>query len=826
MPTRPPGNPTLDLTTPGSSGFIDDGVFETLLFQPANAPNFFTFEQVQHNGFEQGYNTDGTPQFNTKPSDLDHSVLLAQVPIVIGDGTNGTVDGLAYRQFLLNINEPSSGSNPFLSLDSLQIWQEEAGNLTGFTPGAGFVGTHTNNLVYNLDAGSDNWVALNSALSNANGQTDIEVLIPDSSFINDGTHRFVYLYSAFGAQPGWEAGGGFESWGLAAPNGPDVPTNAMSISKTASVPGDIVDHVGEVITYSIEVSDVGNTNLTNVLVTDPSVSDLTRGADVVGNNDNVLDPGEIWSYTAHYTVTQADLAAGPEGGGVITNVATASSDQTSSVSATNNVFVTPASPHTTVGITGTVADGSADAAGDVINYAITITNDSPINLTDPLVSERTGVPTQGVLDGGGFNVGDVNQDGILNPGETWKFTDSYTLTQADLDNRDLGGVPTVDPNLVHSLTVMGLYDQGGPDFATATNPIVQNPHVTLTKTASLATVDQAGEVIHYTIALANDGNMDLTNATVSDPSVSDLAPVMAGGFNAGDTNQDGELSVGETWQYTADHTVTQTEIDNGGTVDPGLAVSNTASATTDQGASATASATVPIVQSPSLTLAKAGTLIDTNGDGVTDAGDTISYTFTETNTGNMTLHGVKVSDTDPGVTVSGSPIASLAPSASDATTFTATYTITQDDMNAGSKDNTATATSDNTSGSATAHVVLPQNVHMSLSETASAPNNPVAGDSLLYTFSLTNDGNVSLDHLAVSDTASDGPITLDQNGPNIVGDANHNSLLDPGETWTFSGSRTLTDADIANGVADASTASALGPQSQPGSATAAFTFHT
>src|SRR5207248_5989196 len=109
-------------------------------------------------------------------------------------------------------------------------------------------------------------------------------------------------------------------------------------------------------------------------------------------------------------------------------------------------------------------------------------------------------------------------------------------------------------------------------------PIVQNPHVALTKTASLAdggaAADNAGDVINYAIGLANNGNMDLTNPMVSDPSVSDLAAVTSGGFNVGDSNHDGELSVGETWQYAADHTVTQAEIDNNGVVDSHLAITN------------------------------------------------------------------------------------------------------------------------------------------------------------------------------------------------------------------------------------------------------------
>ena len=47
--------------------------------------------------------------------------------------------------------------------------------------------------------------------------------------------------------------------------------------------------------------------------------------------------------------------------------------------------------------------------------------------------------------------------------------------------------------------------------------------------------------------------------------------------------------------------------------------------------------------------------------------------FTVTNTGNVTLTNVTV--TDPGVTMLGGPIASLAPGAVDNATFTASYII-------------------------------------------------------------------------------------------------------------------------------------------------------
>ena len=45
-------------------------------------------------------------------------------------------------------------------------------------------------------------------------------------------------------------------------------------------------------------------------------------------------------------------------------------------------------------------------------------------------------------------------------------------------------------------------------------------------------------------------------------------------------DNDGKLDLTETWVYTASHTVTQDDIDNGGVVNPALTYNNTASVTT------------------------------------------------------------------------------------------------------------------------------------------------------------------------------------------------------------------------------------------------------
>jgi uncharacterized repeat protein (TIGR01451 family) len=105
--------------------------------------------------------------------------------------------------------------------------------------------------------------------------------------------------------------------------------------------------------------------------------------------------------------------------------------------------------------------------------------------------------------------------------------------------------------------------------------------------------------------------------------------------------------------------------------------------------------TVPGTQTPGLTLDKVA-----DKASVSTVGETITYTFTATNTGNVSLADVAITDPLPGLsalsceqpvgTAVTQPVASLAPGG--VLTCTASYAVTQADLNAGAVANTATAT--------------------------------------------------------------------------------------------------------------------------------------
>jgi uncharacterized repeat protein (TIGR01451 family) len=508
------------------------------------------------------------------------------------------------------------------------------------------------------------------------------------------------------------------------------------------------DAVGDTITYTYTLTNTGNV----ALVAPFAVADDHLA--VPAAPALVLAPGATTQTTAMHTVTQADLDAGS-----ITNTATASAVFAAAPVTSNadSATVTAVQSPDLALAKRVTSTGPYDAVGDLMTYEMVATNTGNVTLTNVTISD----PLLGALS---FTPA---SPASLAPGETLTATGSHAVTQADLDAGQLD-------NTAATTASFGALPLSDSDSASV--PLSQSPALGLVKAGVPLTYDALGDTITYTYTLSNTGNVTLAGPfTVSDDKVVVTVTEPA----------DGALSPGETTTGSATATITQADLDTG-------SLTNTASAAgTFAGApvvSPSVSVTVTAVQGAALALEKVGTYEDANGDGVQDRGDRIRYSFAVTNSGNVTLHEVTISD--PLVGVGGGPLASLAPGAADATTFSAVYTLTQADIDAGAVTNVATADSTESQPVTDEHTVaLIQQPALALEKTAAPVTYGIVGEPIAYTYTLTNAGNVTLS----------GPFTVTDDRLSVTG-TGPGTTLAPGQQVSLGAVHAVTQADIDAGA--------------------------
>jgi len=217
---------TVDLTS-YDSGSINGVLFNKIDEPRAGSGTLHSFLRLNSNDPEErGYNTDhryargaADLEYDQNPSpNFTRSLLLSQVPTVM-------VDGIRYREFILDINEPLARGNDHqahnLSLDQLQIFLGNSPDLHDF--GSADLWQPNTALVYDMNpGGAQNWVEMSCwPAQGGSGWADVAVFIPDALFADlDPSFRYLYLYSLFGAEfhdsgSGLANDGGFEEWAVA-----------------------------------------------------------------------------------------------------------------------------------------------------------------------------------------------------------------------------------------------------------------------------------------------------------------------------------------------------------------------------------------------------------------------------------------------------------------------------------------------------------------------------------------------------------------------------------------------------------------------------------
>jgi uncharacterized repeat protein (TIGR01451 family) len=442
-----------------------------------------------------------------------------------------------------------------------------------------------------------------------------------------------------------------------------------------------------------------------------------------------LAPLASTTCTGTYTVTQADIDAGS-----ITNTATASGTPPTGPAVTSAPSSATVAAHQVAGLSllKTATPTTVTAAGQTVTYSFAVTNTGNQTLTGVSVAETafSGAGTPPVAD---------CPVTTLAPQASTTCTGTYTVTQADIDAGSItntaiaSGAPPTGPAVTSAAST-----------ATVTAQAISG--VLVVKTASRPSVTAAGQVVTYSFHVVNTGNQTLTQIAITETEFSGTGtpPVVTCPVTT--------LAPQATTDCSGTYTVTQADIDAG-------SISNTAtvSGTPPTGpaiTSAPSNATVTAIALPALGLAKSAdpTTVDS-------VGDAVDYTFAVTNTGNVTLTGVGIHELDFSgrgtLSAIDCPTGPLAPGAS--VDCTASYAVTQADLDAGSVSNTATASGTLPSGAAvtsspsTATVTAATKAALTLVKTADATTVTHAGQKIGYRFLITNTGNVTLTHVAVKE---------------------------------------------------------------------------
>jgi hypothetical protein len=386
----------------------------------------------------------------------------------------------------------------------------------------------------------------------------------------------------------------------------------------------------------------------------------------------------------------------------------------------------------------------ADAAGEVVTYAIKVYNAGSVTLTgvtvtDPLTGMNESIPS-------------------LAPGQTVNYTTHYEIQQSDLDTNG-GGDGRID-----NVTVADS-DQTSPVSDGESVQLLARPLLFLNKTFVNVTggngnnlVDAVGDQLNYEILVINPGNVTLTDLSVNE----DLTGLHVNGQT---------LAPNGVLTYLTSYTLTQADLDNNGGGDG--YIDNVAIATCDQTPQASDTESVPLLRNVGLSFDKAFTgVTGGNDNGLADfAGDHLNYSVTVKNVGTVTLTDVVVTDALTGM---HETLASLAPGASQ--TYTSSYTLQQSDLDTngggdGRVENLATVqtnetppVSDTEAATLTYQAEIDLTKYVSVDqgatwEDANTPTGPTllstAGINPLFKYTAVNNGTVTLKDVLLTDAAYD-----------------------------------------------------------------------
>ncbi|WP_281987005.1 PKD-like domain-containing protein [Aquimarina aggregata] len=609
------------------------------------------------------------------------------------------------------------------------------------------------------------------------------------------------------------------------------------LTKTVDVSAPVLE--GDTVTFTVTVESLGVLPVSNLVINDVLPPELTfvSGTPSFGTwaapNWTIGDmfPGEVHSIAIVATVNEVSAAT------TVTNTVSNSQneveadvlpdDDTEDISIVNSAIEVTKVDRLPV-------DGSYDTVGELITYDFVVTNTGSTALTNVTITDPN-------IDAGSLSPASVANLAI---GATANFTATHAITQTDLETDQVVNSATANATLSNGFVISDVSDDPDDPNNTVDDPTVtpldQKGAIEVEKIAQPAQdglYDTLGEVIVYEITVINTGNVSLDNVVVTDMNadLGSITPVSVA-----------NLPVGASAVFMAEHTIVQTDFDNGSTINTARGSGTEpveGDVTIDDSDDPT---TIPPNDATVVSIPQVGQLDVTKvdappGDGAFDTvGEVITYTIIATSVGNVTLTNVNLVDpnadtitlqsttgTDTGT---DDVVDSMEPM--DTATFIATHIVTQDDLDNAEVVNTATAGGQDPGlGSITdlsddpddpnnnindpTIVPLVSTPSLGITKIADDDSNVTEGQTITYTYVVTNNSNVTSDNVSISDVhVADGTITTPSLQSTTGTDANtaDNEIdsLAPGETGTWTATYVVTANDIINQADITNTVTATG----------------
>jgi hypothetical protein len=442
---------------------------------------FDPFVRLQGTPTEQGYNTSGATEFDTKVGTWTHAILVSRIPQrPCPQSPPAPASTETCFELFNDINE--NNSTPYISLNTVQVFYTDNPNLTNYSvfssnsPPAGTTKEYDFNgdiLIHDVNQGSGRG-DLRFDIPIGSGHVPLP---PNCNFGNPNCATYFVLYSKWGtstiASPdgkGYSSDGGFEEWKVK-----QYP--AITLTKTPS-PANVCNGSNASVTYTYVVTNTGTLTVSGPVVDDNGTPGDTSDDVTVGTFSS-LAPGASATFTHAFTVN-----------GTRTNTATATA--TSGTLSTTVTATATVTGHTcTISLTKTPSTlNVCNASNTSVTYTYVVTNNSDFYNVSGSVSDNV--------------LGSIGSFGPLTPGT------SATLTK----------VATVNGTQSNTGTASGTFTDSKPTTATATADATVTGHtctISLTKTPDKTTVcNGANTQVTYTYVVTNNSDFYNVSGSVSD----------------------------------------------------------------------------------------------------------------------------------------------------------------------------------------------------------------------------------------------------------------------------------------------------------------------